>query len=114
MEFNSVVTVLSASRYSFKDEKDGHAVQGCKVRYVESWDSETEQNAKGVRLLSASLPLGDYDSIINLPADYNATFSIRADGKGRPVLHLKSLEYVQPFKPFQSALVSPNSEKAGK
>lgn len=111
--FTSVITVLSASRYNFKDD-NGKNVEGTKIRYVENWNPTSEQNSKGLQVLTARLPYDDFDKLINLPADYNAGFSIRADSKGAPVLSIAELEFVQAFQPFKSAQVSPNSGAVSK
>lgn len=114
MEFTSVVTVLSARRYSFADEENpGRQVEGCKIEYVEDWKGQEKQNSKGVDVFSATIDYQDFESLMSLPADYDATFSVSKNGKGQPVLHVEALSFVQYFTAASSALVSPNAEKPG-
>lgn len=108
-----VITVLSARRYSFSDEK-GREVDGVKIYYVEDWSPDTEvQNCKGIQLFEASLPISVWERMSTQPADYDAKFDLVRGPKGKPLLSVVDIQYVQDFKPIASALVSPN-EKGGK
>lgn len=114
MEYTGVVTVLSARRYSFPDEENpGRQVEGCKIEYVEDWEGAQRQNAKGVDVYTATIDYEDFEALQQLPADFDARFKSRKNGKGQQVLHVVSLQFVQYFTPVCSALVSPNAEKPG-
>lgn len=114
MEFSSVVTVLSARRYSFADEeKKGRQIEGCKIEYVDDWSGHEKQNSKGLDVFSATIDYADFEQLTALPADYDATFSVSKNSKGQPVLHVEELSFVQYFTPLSSALVSPNAEPPG-
>ena len=99
MKFTSEVTVLSARRYSMADEKTGELIQGTKISYVEDWDGQTEQNRRGVPVLSANFPYENFETLGVLPAVFQATFVMQEGARGRAVLKLSALEYKCPFNP---------------
>lgn len=103
MKFTSEVTVLSARRYSMAGEKTGELVQGTKINYVEDWDGQTEQNRRGVPVLSANFPYERFETLGALPAVFRATFVMQEGARGRAVLKLSELEYKSPFNPVSKA-----------
>ena len=100
MKFTSDVTVLSARRYQMADDKTGELIQGTKIAYVEDWDGQTEQNKRGVPVLSANFPYETFETLGALPAVFSATFTMQEGARGRAVLKLSSLEYKSPFRPL--------------
>ena len=100
MKFTSDVTVLSARRYQMADDKTGELIQGTKIAYVEDWDGQTEQNKRGVPVLSANFPYATFEALGDVPAVYSADFQLVAGARGKAAVSMTNLHYREPFKPF--------------
>ena len=97
MKMTSQICVLRASRYNMTDKETGELVTGIKVTYVEDWVGQCKQNGSGVEVLSATMPYDDWDKFQSLPAMYEADFTLSAGARGKPMLRISDMRYVQPF-----------------
>ena len=87
MKMNQTAIMLSASQYSFKDEKADKMIEGCSIHYALT-DSlapynDGERPFKGYKPAKATLPVEAYDNIAEVPGLYNLEFEFRPgiDGK---------------------------------
>lgn len=81
--------------YDFVDDK-GRPVSGIKVYY---FDSEPEvQGARGYFPLNLSVPADQAANFAAVPGVYDLEFKQKADAKGRPVLTLRSVQFVEPVE----------------
>lgn len=75
---------------------DGEKIQGVTVHYLDTVN-ENSDFGKGHAALNLTL-IGDHMAKFpELPAVYDLSFRQARDQKGRPVLKLQEVEYVEPF-----------------
>jgi len=87
--------VTGIKPYDFTDEK-GRNISGIKVYY---FDDEAEVDGSvGFFPLNLSIPADHRASFIKVPGLYDLDFKQKADAKGRPVLTLRSVEFIQPVE----------------
>lgn len=110
MKCTSIVTVLGVRRYDFQDD-DGRPVSGCKVDYVDEWDTVELQNTRGIVVNTATLPYGAYDAFKAVPGEYDVYFESRKGSKGEFILVPQTFDFVQPFEPFKIATTPPTGEQ---
>lgn len=87
------IVLLSASRYSFKDENSGELREGVSVNYVNP-AAELTENFAGCRVMKGSLPLHAWKDLGAVPGLYQAQYTMRAGANGRPELRLQHISYV--------------------
>lgn len=116
MKCTSIVTVLGVRRYSFPDENDAkRIVEGCKVDYVDEWDTVEQQNARGIIINTASMPYEAFPMFQAVPGEYDVLFESRKGQKGEMILVPQSFDFVQPFEPFKMATTpKPQNDEQGK
>jgi hypothetical protein len=84
--------VLSARRYSFKDD-NGQQIDGVTVTYLTD-DNQDEGNTRGCIPLSITAPLALWEAIPPLPAFCDMEFRQRPGPKGKPTLTLTQVRYL--------------------
>lgn len=90
---STLVLVLSANKYDFKDSKDGRQVAGTTVQYVNlSVDPNPSKGPVGYVPMKSSLPASHVD-LAAVPGYYNASFEI-GQYNGKPELKLVGLQLV--------------------
>lgn len=92
---NARVVVLGTSRYKFPQEGTGEIIEGCKVHYVEQ-NYTSDDNSKGAIPQAANLPFDVFEQLVEVPAIYDAAFSVSLRGK-KPSLKVTGFNYVSPF-----------------
>ena len=85
--------VLSARRYSFKDDS-GKQVDGVTVTYI-TGESEAQDDLRGMQPLSITGPLALWPQLDPLPAYFGMDFKQRPGPKGKPTLQLVAAHFEQ-------------------
>lgn len=88
-------TILYVRRYNFTDKATGEQISGVKVSYLDSFP-EKSKDSKGMAILTINAPLESWDCFEQVPGQYELDFRQRPDAKGKPVLILRSAEFVGP------------------
>jgi len=90
--------VLSASQYSFDDEKAKKKVEGCNIHYILTDNlaphSDGERPTKGYKPAKATLRVETYDSIGEVPGLYNLEFEFKPASDGKLVGTVVGLGFV--------------------
>jgi hypothetical protein len=85
--------VLSARRYSFKDDA-GKAIDGVTVTYL-TGDTEAAEDLRGMQPLSITAPFAIWDQLQPLPGYFGLDFKQRPGPKGKPTLQLVAAKFEQ-------------------
>lgn len=87
--------VTGIKPYDFTDDKGRH-VAGIKVYY---FDAEPEEaGARGYFPLNLSVPAEQAVNFAAVPGVYDLDFKQKADAKGRPMLTLRSVQFIEPVE----------------
>lgn len=82
--------VIGVSKYNFKNT-EGQQISGVKVNYLD--EKETSENAKGYMPIKITAKEELYPFFKVVPGLYDLDFNMKPDGKGKPQLVLKSVEF---------------------
>lgn len=87
--------VTGIKPYDFIDD-NGRRISGIKVFY---FDDEPEvEGARGYFPLNLTCPIDETSKFDMIPGVYDLDFKQKADAKGRPVLTLRKVEFIQPVE----------------
>ena len=97
MKMKQTAIMLSASQYSFEDEKAKKKVEGCSIHYVLTENlapcADGERPVKGYKPAKANLPVATYDTIGEVPGLYNLEFEFKPGADGKLVGTVVGLEF---------------------
>ena len=90
------IIILYAAAYNIEDEKTGRTNSGVSINYLMTDNLEPAEDGrtKGFRVMKGSLPHNAVDDISHVPGVYNATFSIKPDASGKPILRPTAVDFV--------------------
>ena len=98
MELTGKIILLYAAGYDMTDEQTGVRTRGTTISYIMNSDLKVIDNADGSKGMRPAKSSSDWmlmTKINRAPAYYNATFSMTVDSKGKPVLKILDVEYLQ-------------------
>ncbi len=91
----SIQLVIAARQYDFTSDKGEH-IDGVKVTYLDQ--EETGPNGKGFLPMTINSQLDKWPLLESVPGWYDMSFRQRPDSKGRPVLILDDLKFIESIK----------------
>jgi len=108
--------VLSASPYSFEDEKTKEQREGTTVRYLLTEDftpfEDKVNNVKGYEPAKATLLLDDYHKFQAVPGLYEVELGYKVDSQGKASLQPISFELISQIQLKSALKINPNQNPA--
>ena len=86
------VKILYANRYRFPDKTTGQIIERATVQYLSNVSVQDSGDTKGVPAVTVPCPYGLIDKLSALPGNYQVTFGLTMDGKGRPQQRIENAE----------------------
>lgn len=87
--------VLNAKKYSFVDEATGEVKSGMHVTYIDPLMREDSNMQKGDLVMKVPALESNFEKLNNIPGFYELDFRQRPDAKGRPVLTLADVKFIE-------------------
>lgn len=95
MEIKSNIIVLYSRPFEMEDEKTKKINRGVSIQYImtdKMLPQETEDD-KGLKVNKGSIDFLKQGNLIKVPGMYEATFTMKTNGNGKPELAVEDLEF---------------------
>jgi len=95
MEFKSNVIVLYSRPFEIEDEKTKKLNRGVSIQYLmdeKLLPKETDQD-KGLKVNKGSIDFLKQGNLIQVPGLYEASFTMKTNGNGKPELAIADLDF---------------------
>ena len=98
MKLQQTAIFLSASSYSFEDDKTKRLVEGTTVHYILAEDlapiEDAERNSRGYKPVKGSFPVAAYVKAVSVPGIYTLDIEIEAGADGKIKAVPRDFEFV--------------------
>lgn len=95
------ICVLYANAWDLVDEKTGEKKEGTTINYIMNTDMGCMDNSDGSKGLRSAKSSSPYETMLRIPmapAMYDAEFSMKIGGDGKPVLTICDLTFIAPVE----------------